>query len=161
MSFSESMNQCLRFELPALISILVLLAMAFSNSSTLGTETSAQTLLAETYRSNLTKSIPDHSMNNLLIGSADPFFWFLVPIFGVICTGLCIAINYAILIVTHILMIPASYIKLLSRMDDTRYDRIAIEVFNANSFIGGPLRLRSQSLRPNSELLLRVFCLDS
>jgi hypothetical protein len=101
--------------------------MAFSNSSAIGTGTSAQALWFEKYIANATQSISDHSMNNLLIGSPDPFFWFLVPVFGVICTGLCVAINYTILIITHILTIPASYIKLFSRADDPRYDMIKLE----------------------------------
>ena len=127
MSFAESMNQCLRWELPLLVTALVVLAMALSNPSAIGTGTSAQALWFEKYITNATQSMSDRSMNNLLIGSPDPFFWFLVPVFGVICTGLCVAINYTILIITHILTIPASYIKLFSKADDPRYDMIKLE----------------------------------
>ena len=127
MSFAESMNQCLRWELPLLIAALVVLAMAFSNSPAIDTGTSAQALWFEKYIRNTTQSMSDHSMSNLLIGSPDPFFWFLVPAFGIICTGLCVAINYTVLIITYILTLPASYIKLFSRADDSRYDIITFE----------------------------------
>jgi len=118
MSFAEGMNQCLRMEIPALVSGLMILATFFSNSQSIDV---AQSHWFERYRSNATESISDYTMNNLLIGSPDPFFWFLVPIFAIICTGLCIAINYTVLIVTHVLMIPLSYIRLLGKSEDTRY----------------------------------------
>lgn len=52
--------------------------------------------------SNATESIIDYTRNDLLLGSPDTFFWFLLPFFGIISIGLCIAINYAALTVTHI-----------------------------------------------------------
>jgi glycosylphosphatidylinositol deacylase len=53
-------------------------------------------------QSNATETVFDYARNDLLIGSPDPFFWFLLPFFGIISVGLCIAINYAALAITHI-----------------------------------------------------------
>ncbi|KAL9095228.1 MAG: hypothetical protein Q9165_002484 [Trypethelium subeluteriae] len=50
---------------------------------------------------NATESASDFTQNDLLLGSQDPFFWFLVPLFGLISVGVCVLINYATLIITH------------------------------------------------------------
>ncbi|EOD49819.1 putative gpi inositol-deacylase protein [Neofusicoccum parvum UCRNP2] len=44
----------------------------------------------------------DFTKNDLLLGSQDTFFWFLVPLFGLMCTGFCVAINYTTLVILHI-----------------------------------------------------------
>jgi len=41
-------------------------------------------------------------MNDLLLGTSDPFFWFLVPLFGLVSVGICITINYIVLVLTHL-----------------------------------------------------------
>jgi GPI inositol-deacylase len=120
MSFAESMNQCLRWELPTLVTTLVCLAMLFSKYTNLESDAST-TLGFEKYRSNATESMPDYMLNNLLIGSPDPFFWFLIPIFGIICTGLCVAVNYVVLVVSYILLVPVSYIRILLRSEEYRF----------------------------------------
>ena len=120
MSFAESMNQCLQWELPTLVTTLVCLAMLFSKYTNLGSDAST-TLGFEKYRSNATESMSDYMLNNLLIGSPDPFFWFLVPIFGIICTGLCVAVNYVVLVVSYILLVPVSYIRILLRSEEYRF----------------------------------------
>jgi hypothetical protein len=74
--------------------------------------------------SNGTESAIDFTKNDLLLGSQDSFFWFLVPLFGVIAIGICIALNYVVLAIVHILAIGSglfvrkpAYI----RIDDKRY----------------------------------------
>jgi hypothetical protein len=39
-----------------------------------------------------------------MLGTPDPFFWFLVPLFAIISVGICIAANYVILLITHTLV---------------------------------------------------------
>jgi len=71
--------------------------------------------------SNATESIVDYTRNDLLLGSPDAFFWFLLPFFGVISIGLCIAINYAALTVTHIFTFVYSKVRSLTpRSGDER-----------------------------------------
>jgi len=114
MSFAEAMNQCLRREIPALIIALILPTLYLSNKASLRAE-SQQSTWADHHRGNATESLSDYTLNNLLLGSPDPFFWFLMPMFGIISTGLCIAINYFVLAVTYLLAFPVSYLRLLSK----------------------------------------------
>lgn len=100
-SFSESLNQCLYRSIPAVF-------LAFSGVALFLTGP-AQSLVTESSKnwppprqSNATESLADYTKNDLLIGNPDPFFWFLLPFFGIISIGLCIAINYAALAITHL-----------------------------------------------------------
>ncbi|GAB7359073.1 hypothetical protein MBLNU230_g5145t1 [Neophaeotheca triangularis] len=98
MSFSESMDQCLRTSLPTVFVALTFLAISFSKASshpwTHGWLSASSALSVNDI---------DFTANDLLLGSQDPFFWFLVPLFGLISVGVCIAFNYTILVVAHIL----------------------------------------------------------
>lgn len=58
------------------------------------------------WRGNASESAVDFTKNDLLLGSRDPIFWFLVPLFGLISAGLCVVINYTALGATRILCIP-------------------------------------------------------
>ena len=72
---------------------------------------------------NATESLTDFTKNDLLLGSQDPIFWFLVPLFGVISAGACILINFAALGVTHLFYLPYHYLTARpswARMEDIR-----------------------------------------
>lgn len=99
-SFADSLDQCLQGSIPAVF-------LAFSGVA-LFLAGPAGHILTETSKhwpppqaSNATESLVDYTKNDLLIGSQDPFFWFLMPFFGLISVGLCIAINYVALAITH------------------------------------------------------------
>lgn len=121
MSFAEGMNQCIRKELPIILALTVSATMLFLKPPSNNKQPVPIDNWFDKHRGNATESLSDFTMNNLLIGSPDPFFWFLIPIFGIISTGLCIAINYAILLITYTLMIPASYLRFFSKQEDPRY----------------------------------------
>lgn len=55
------------------------------------------------WRGNATESAADYTKNDILLGSPDPFFWFLIPLFGLASAGICVIINYAALLVLHML----------------------------------------------------------
>jgi GPI inositol-deacylase len=121
MSFAEGLNQCIRREIPILLSGLVFFAALLSNSSQPLQPTPEQPHWFDMYKSNATESMSDFTMNNLLLGSSDPVFWCLIPLFGVISTGMCVAINYAVLGIVNFLAIPASFIKFSTpRPEDSR-----------------------------------------
>jgi glycosylphosphatidylinositol deacylase len=121
MSFAESLNQCLRRDVPICFTILVFFAMYLSGSGY--SDTSDKPHWYDQYKGNSTEAMSDYTMNNLLIGSPDPFFWFLVPLFGIISIGLCIVINYFVLAVTHGLAFLYSRIPFFcSRIEESRYD---------------------------------------
>ncbi|KAF2135520.1 uncharacterized protein K452DRAFT_239236 [Aplosporella prunicola CBS 121167] len=100
MSFAESTNQCLQSSLPVLFVALTFCGLSLANSSQASSHGPSHWF---PFRySNATESIFDYSKNDLLLGSQDPFFWFLVPLFGLICTGIAIAMNYVCLCIIHI-----------------------------------------------------------
>jgi hypothetical protein len=111
MSFAEGLNQCIRREIPILLSGLIFFAALLSNTVQPLQPAPGQPHWFDNYKSNATESMSDFTMNNLLLGSSDPVFWYLIPLFGVMATGLCVAINYALLGIERILAIPASFIK--------------------------------------------------
>ena len=119
MSFSESLNQCLCRSIPAVFLTLSGLAMFFARRPQPNAGSPSHWPLQQ--QSNATESALDYTRNDLLIGSPDAFFWFLLPSFGVISVGLCIAINYTALSVTYIFTI--AYTKLrasVPRSEDGR-----------------------------------------
>lgn len=105
MSFSESMDQCLRRSVPVLLVALTFLTMSFSKASK-----ASRSPGIFRWGTNAAESAMDFTINDLLLGSQDPFFWFLVPLFGLISIGICIAANYAFLSVTHIFAVIYSYV---------------------------------------------------
>lgn len=108
MSFSESLNQCLRGSIPVLVTALSWTAVYFASTA----RSSEQTILSWAgHHRNVTEPLVDYAMNDLLLGSPDPMFWYLMPLFSVISIGLCIAINYTALAVTHIFTLIYSKLK--------------------------------------------------
>ncbi|KAF2860451.1 GPI inositol-deacylase-like protein [Piedraia hortae CBS 480.64] len=91
MSFSTSMDVCIRTSLPAIFIALTALGITLSKASKgpLG-----PTIHPESVPTDL---LIDFTVNDFMLGTSDPFFWFLVPLFGCISVGVCIAMNYLIL----------------------------------------------------------------
>ncbi|KAL9117923.1 MAG: hypothetical protein Q9187_005535 [Circinaria calcarea] len=100
-TFAESLNLCLRSSLPLLLLAMSFLAMILANSSTAKRRSPSRGLLF--WRGNETESLVDYTKNDLLLGSSDPFFWFLVPLFGLLSTGVCVIVNFAALAVIDLL----------------------------------------------------------
>nr|POE94438.1 gpi inositol-deacylase [Quercus suber] len=97
-SFSQSMDRCLTTSLPAIFAALTFLAVALSKASQ-GPWTRSLFSIATGVNTNTV----DFTVNDLMLGTSDPFFWFLVPLFGIISVGICITANYLVLAITHIL----------------------------------------------------------
>ncbi|KAL9063647.1 MAG: hypothetical protein Q9157_008145 [Trypethelium eluteriae] len=99
MPFAEALDHSLKTSLPVVVMILSFLAMSLANASQKSQNVVPNRPL-DAVR-NATESASDFTQNDLLLGSQDPFFWFLVPLFGLISVGICVLINYATLIITH------------------------------------------------------------
>jgi glycosylphosphatidylinositol deacylase len=97
MSFSESMDVCLRTSLPFIFIALTFFAVSLSKASQGSWTRGWLSFLTGTSQ----KSV-DFNVNDLMLGTQDPFLWFLVPLFGVISVGICIAGNYLITILMHV-----------------------------------------------------------
>lgn len=57
------------------------------------------------------------SKHELFLGLFDIFFWFLVPLFGLMSLAICVAVNYVILILEYLLAFPYSLVRRFSRRD--------------------------------------------
>ncbi len=102
--FSESLDLCLRKTIPVLVAVLTLLALS------VGSPQAAQAPASFWNWRNATDMIVDFHKNDLLVGTRDPFYWFLIPLISVICIGACTAVNYAALALTHVLRLAVSVV---------------------------------------------------
>jgi GPI inositol-deacylase len=95
MTFFESLDQSLRKALPLLLLSMTFFATAFSSSRPSGFSFQNPT--------NGTEPGVDYTQNDLLLGSQDTFFWFLVPLAGLISIGGCVILNYLALGIVYVL----------------------------------------------------------
>ncbi|KAK7415603.1 GPI inositol deacylase [Neonectria punicea] len=93
-SFSESLDMCLRQSIPLLLLSLTLLSTSISGAS-------IASLGRVVNRMVPTTSGIDFHQHESLIGTEDPFFWFLVPLIGVVCIGVCTVLHYITLALTQ------------------------------------------------------------
>jgi hypothetical protein len=105
MSFSESLDLCLRQSLPLVLVALTCLSVSLAQTSSQPPQPPSPSHGFWDWRGNATDSQIDFTKNDLLVGSQDPFFWFMVPLIGLVCVGVCVMINYAALTMTHVLSI--------------------------------------------------------
>ena len=114
-SFSESLDMCLRQSIP-----LMLLSLTVLSLST-GTDSQPPVSGASFWHwRNGTSSAIDFHQNDLLVGTQDPFFWFMIPLIGVVCIGVCVVLNYMALTLTYVLGMLWSVLSL--RRGWVRYD---------------------------------------
>jgi glycosylphosphatidylinositol deacylase len=136
MSFTQSMDQCIRTSLPAIFIALTFFAIAVSKSS----HSMWTRQLLSTTTGSSEQSI-DFTVNDLMLGTSDPFFWFLVPLFAIISVGICIAMNYVVLILSHIFAVSLGRIRgwTVDVPEESRFvDEICKALTQANNDIGNP-----------------------
>ncbi|KAJ5145965.1 uncharacterized protein N7515_000529 [Penicillium bovifimosum] len=95
--FTDGLDRALRSSLPILLVAMSLLASSLATSKAL-----PQTDETLHWRTNSTETPIDFTKNDLLLGSQDAFFWFLVPVFGLISVGVCVIVNYLALALVSI-----------------------------------------------------------
>ena len=95
-TFMESLKLCLRTSLPMFFLALSLFATSLATTGVLMSNKPSR------WRTNATESAVDFTKNDLLLGAQDSFFWFLVPLFGLISIGVCVVVNYAALAIVHL-----------------------------------------------------------
>ncbi len=98
-SFAESMDRSLRRTIPLVVGVLCLMSWYLSSSSVAPISPNSNDL---NWKNNGTVSAVDFKKNDLLLGSRDPFFWFLVPLMSIISVGMCVVMNYMALIIIQI-----------------------------------------------------------
>ncbi|CAO2653726.1 Nn.00g031370.m01.CDS01 [Neocucurbitaria sp. VM-36] len=113
MSFSQSLNECLSTSIPLSLAALTFLSIALAGSRHQSMEHRALNGTP-----NNATSMLDNANHELLLGSDDPFFWFLTPLFGLMCTGVCVVVNYVALLLEYIF----SFIYSCLRSSTLRHD---------------------------------------
>ncbi|KAI1876817.1 uncharacterized protein JN550_000889 [Neoarthrinium moseri] len=92
--FIDSLDSCLRQSLPLLLLSLTLFGLSVGHPD-------SSHLAGFWLWKNTTGGI-DFAQNDLLVGTTDPFFWFLIPMIGLTCVGVCTAFHYMALLLTSI-----------------------------------------------------------
>ncbi|KAJ2898848.1 uncharacterized protein MKZ38_003607 [Zalerion maritima] len=95
-SFSESLDMSLRQSIPLILLSLTALSLSLGHSPPNTPEASLESR-------NSTRPVVDFAENDLVIGTSDPFFWFMTPLVGIVCVGVCAMLNYTVLALTQIL----------------------------------------------------------
>jgi glycosylphosphatidylinositol deacylase len=138
-SFAQGLNECMYSSLP-----LALAALTFLSITLAGAQYQSNKHRSLDYASQSDKAFLDNANNELLLGSDDPFFWFLVPLFGVMCTGICVAINYVTLLLTYTLASIYTLIKSVKLQDaDGRRTTAAFAVTSTRRRVATTLILLS------------------
>jgi GPI inositol-deacylase len=96
--FMESLNLCLCSSLPLSFLVLSLVASSIASSRRLPPLDDPLQ-----WRTNATQSAIDFTKNDLLLGAQDAFFWFLVPLFGLISIGVCVLLHYVVLLLLTVI----------------------------------------------------------
>ncbi|KAL5436047.1 GPI inositol deacylase [Paraphaeosphaeria minitans] len=107
-SFIEGINECVRTSLPMTLGALTLLSisLAGARNQVAGSTHGASHLRDTNYE--------------LLLGTQDIFFWFLVPLFGLMCVAICVVVNYVALGLVSMLALLYSLLPSTSIVDDQR-----------------------------------------
>ena len=105
--FAESLDLCLRSSLPLLLLALSFLAISFSIKGAAVSEYGSGLF---GLKGNATETPVDFTKNDLLLGSQDPVFWFLVPLFGLLSFGACVVVNYVALGLTYVFSMPYNWL---------------------------------------------------
>ena len=116
------MDLSLRRSLPMLLAALSLIAISLASVSDHARPATAGPL---SWATNTNTTAMDFTKNDTLLGSQDPFFWFLIPLFGIVSAGVCALVNYAALTVIHVLYLFYSFLTAKPawiRTDDRRYE---------------------------------------
>ncbi|EXJ82463.1 hypothetical protein A1O3_06276 [Capronia epimyces CBS 606.96] len=108
-SFTESLDQSLRLPLPVLLLSMTFFATAFTAASSASA--------GSDYHPHGNGTSINFAQNDLLLGSQDTFFWFLVPLAGLLSVGACVVLNYAVLallqlVVTLSNLVSQRYVKI-------------------------------------------------
>ncbi|KAI0908454.1 PGAP1-like protein-domain-containing protein [Ustulina deusta] len=95
--FSESLGNCLRQSLPMLLLSMTFLSLSIGQSGSMDH--------GAIWPWWSTTSTIDMAQNGLLVGTTDPFFWFLIPMIGIVCVGVCVVLHYIALALISLLSI--------------------------------------------------------
>jgi glycosylphosphatidylinositol deacylase len=127
-SFPESLDLSLKRSIPLLLISLTSLSLSPIFPVNVGDGPLAKFVEAAT------PFKVDFHWNDLLVGTNDPFFWFLIPLVGLICIGVCVIVHYITLLLTHILATVFTYTNTFSSTgQEDEHKRSRSPVFNPST----------------------------
>ncbi|KKA26074.1 hypothetical protein TD95_000351 [Thielaviopsis punctulata] len=99
--FLHGLDYCVRHCMPVVLVLSLGLLLALHGDSVPASPVHD----AATWQSNNGTLAPMFSSHHVgfLIGTSDLFFWYLIPMIGLVCLGVCIALHYVVLLLTHTL----------------------------------------------------------
>ena len=127
MTFPEALHLCLRSSLPTLLLAMTVFSLSLSDSTKSIKHGAMSTGTLTGFN---TTDLAQFGRNELLLGSQDRFFWFLIPLFGFIGVGICVWIHYAALLALHALSLIGrlgSYLR-FERGPASRYVSRSVEL---------------------------------
>lgn len=101
-SFGDALDQSLRLPLPVLLISMTFFATAFSTAGSISPPP------------DFNATMVDFTKNDLLLGSQDSFFWFLIPLAGLVCVGACVGLHYIVLALLHLFVLVGRIVSQLS-----------------------------------------------
>ncbi|KAI1192557.1 PGAP1-like protein-domain-containing protein [Nemania serpens] len=116
-SFSESIGNCLRRSLPMLLLSMTFLSLSIGQSGSTG-----HGAIWPWQSGTLTI---DFAQNDLLVGTTDSFFWFLIPLIGIVCVGVCVVLHYIVLGLISLLSIFYGYVFASSMPNEEKKSTLA------------------------------------
>ncbi|RMZ79981.1 hypothetical protein DV738_g2953, partial [Chaetothyriales sp. CBS 135597] len=118
-SFSDSLDQSLRLPLPVLLISMTFFATASTSASRSG--------ISSSLASTMNGTDINFGQNDLLLGSQDTFFWFLVPLAGLICIGACVILHYLVLVLLHSCVAASRVLPSITRHPGSGYSQLAFD----------------------------------
>lgn len=109
--FSEALDMCLRRSIPLMLAGLTILSMCGGGTPGSSSNSRGGFWNSGGENATLVSAVVNYQQNDLLIGTGDPVFWFMVPLIGLVCIGACTVLNYAALCLTQLF---ATFMGLLS-----------------------------------------------
>ncbi|PHH55263.1 GPI inositol-deacylase [Ceratocystis fimbriata CBS 114723] len=100
-TFLQALDMCFRSRLPWLLATCFGLLWLFHGDEApaiMSSDSSAW----QSHNGTLAPMLSSNRID-LLIGTSDLFFWYLIPLIGVICIGVCVALHYVTLLLTRLL----------------------------------------------------------
>lgn len=118
MSFAEGLNECLRSSIPVSFLALTFLSVSLAGA---GQKTMQETKPWFFDRSGNSTNPFNYANHELLLGSEDAFFWFLIPLFGLLSVGICVLVNYIAMVLTYFLALLYTAARSSRWISDGRY----------------------------------------
>ncbi|KAI0142776.1 GPI inositol-deacylase [Xylariaceae sp. FL1272] len=99
--FTQSLGTCIRQSLPMLLLSITFLSLSIGQSGSVD--------YRDLWPWRNSTTLTQFAQNDLLIGTTDSFFWFLIPMIGIVCIGVCVVMHYSALVLVSLFGLIHTY----------------------------------------------------